>query len=128
MPLPPYIKRPKRPDRALDAADRDRYQTVYAAEEGAVAAPTAGLHFTEELMQRVREKGADIAEVTLHVGAGTFLPVKVEDTDEHKMHSEWGTVEQPAPPSNAPARTADGSSPLEPPRFASWRVQRMRTA
>ncbi|CAA0084347.1 S-adenosylmethionine:tRNA ribosyltransferase-isomerase [BD1-7 clade bacterium] len=83
MPLPPYI------DRADESMDKDRYQTVYAKNAGAVAAPTAGLHFDEALMKTLREKGVSIAEVTLHVGAGTFQPVKVENVEEHTMHSEW---------------------------------------
>lgn len=88
MPLPPYISA-KRP---FEERDKQDYQTVYADQEGAVAAPTAGLHFTEALLQRLRDKGVSIEMVTLHVGAGTFLPVKVEDTTDHKMHSEWGVV------------------------------------
>ncbi|MBN66975.1 MAG: tRNA preQ1(34) S-adenosylmethionine ribosyltransferase-isomerase QueA, partial [Rickettsiales bacterium] len=88
MPLPPYIKRED------EAADHTRYQTVYAKHEGSVAAPTAGLHFTEQLMQHLQEKGVEIAYVTLHVGAGTFQPVKVEDTKDHVMHSEYAEVEQ----------------------------------
>ncbi|MBS7695681.1 MULTISPECIES: tRNA preQ1(34) S-adenosylmethionine ribosyltransferase-isomerase QueA [unclassified Chelatococcus] len=88
IPLPPYIAS-KRPD---DAEDRVDYQTVYAAEEGAVAAPTAGLHFTDELFARLAARGIDRQFVTLHVGAGTFLPVKADDTAEHRMHAEWGSV------------------------------------
>ncbi len=88
MPLPPYIGS-RRP---FEERDRSDYQTVYAREDGAVAAPTAGLHFTEDLMERLRAKGIVIETVTLHVGAGTFLPVKVEDTEDHKMHAEWGVV------------------------------------
>lgn len=86
LPLPPYI------ERAADADDDSRYQTVYAKYQGAVAAPTAGLHFTEELLLRLKDKGAVTAEVTLHVGAGTFQPVRVEKIEEHKMHSEWFEV------------------------------------
>ncbi|HFC7241934.1 tRNA preQ1(34) S-adenosylmethionine ribosyltransferase-isomerase QueA [Neisseria meningitidis] len=86
LPLPPYI------ERAADADDDSRYQTVYAKYQGAVAAPTAGLHFTEELLHRLKDKGAVTAEVTLHVGAGTFQPVRVEKIEEHKMHSEWFEV------------------------------------
>ena len=91
MPLPPYIPRPKgiRPD------DRDHYQTMFAAHNGAVAAPTAGLHFTPELLTAIVAKGINIAEVTLHVGAGTFLPVKTEDLSKHKMHVEWGRIPSP---------------------------------
>ncbi|MCW8915339.1 MAG: tRNA preQ1(34) S-adenosylmethionine ribosyltransferase-isomerase QueA [Magnetovibrio sp.] len=88
MPLPPYIKRPK----GGDEHDLDDYQTLFAREPGAVAAPTAGLHFTERMMDKLKEKDILTAHVTLHVGAGTFLPVKVDDTDDHKMHSEWGEV------------------------------------
>jgi len=84
--LPPYIRRPDA------AADRDRYQTVYAAREGSVAAPTAGLHFTEELLQRLEGKGIRRHFVTLHVGAGTFLPVKVERMEAHRMHGEFAEV------------------------------------
>lgn len=88
MPLPPYIAR----RRAIDADDAADYQTMFADEAGAVAAPTAGLHFTPELIAALNERGISQERVTLHVGAGTFLPVKVEDTDEHRMHSEWGRV------------------------------------
>jgi S-adenosylmethionine:tRNA ribosyltransferase-isomerase len=87
-PLPPYIAARRAPDER-DAAD---YQTMFAANEGAVAAPTAGLHFTPALEAALRERGVGIHRVTLHVGAGTFLPVKVDDTEAHKMHSEWGTI------------------------------------
>lgn len=88
MPLPPYIAG----KRAVDAADRVDYQTVYAAHDGAVAAPTAGLHFTPELLARLDARCISRHFVTLHVGAGTFLPVKADDTSGHKMHSEWGEV------------------------------------
>ena len=88
MPLPPYIARP---DGVLDV-DRDDYQTMFARQRGAVAAPTAGLHFTDRLTTALIAKGVDIAAVTLHVGAGTFLPVTVENIAEHKMHSEWGAI------------------------------------
>jgi S-adenosylmethionine:tRNA ribosyltransferase-isomerase len=87
-PLPPYIASKRAPDER-DAID---YQTMFASEEGAVAAPTAGLHFTPALEAALRERGVGIERVTLHVGAGTFLPVKVEDTAAHKMHSEWGSI------------------------------------
>jgi S-adenosylmethionine:tRNA ribosyltransferase-isomerase len=87
-PLPPYIAGKRTPDER-DASD---YQTMFAVNEGAVAAPTAGLHFTPTLEAALRERGIGIHRVTLHVGAGTFLPVKVDDTSGHKMHSEWGTV------------------------------------
>ncbi len=88
MPLPPYIAS----KRATDDRDRADYQTMFAAYDGAVAAPTAALHFTPELMQRLEARGVSHAFVTLHVGAGTFLPVKADDTADHKMHSEWGVV------------------------------------
>ncbi|RUL74000.1 tRNA preQ1(34) S-adenosylmethionine ribosyltransferase-isomerase QueA [Dyella choica] len=93
MPLPPYISR------HADASDLERYQTVYAREPGAVAAPTAGLHFDEALLQQLRELGVNFGYVTLHVGAGTFQPVRSEDLAQHKMHREWlnvgaGLVEQ----------------------------------
>jgi S-adenosylmethionine:tRNA ribosyltransferase-isomerase len=88
VPLPPYIAG----RRAEDEADRVDYQTVYAREEGAVAAPTAGLHFTDELFARLDEAGISRHRVTLHVGPGTFLPVKADDTEGHRMHAEWGTV------------------------------------
>jgi len=83
MPLPPYI------DRDDESLDRQRYQTVYAARDGAVAAPTAGLHFDQPLLQRLQEKGVRSAHVTLHVGAGTFQPVRTERIEEHKMHAEY---------------------------------------
>ena len=86
MPLPPYIKE------KLD--DKSRYQTVYAKYEGSAAAPTAGLHFTEELLEKIKEKGVEIANVTLHVGIGTFRPVKVENIEEHDMHSEHYYIKQ----------------------------------
>ncbi len=88
VPLPPYIEG----KRAQDAQDRTDYQTTYAKHDGAVAAPTAGLHFTPNLMKRLQDIGVQQEYVTLHVGAGTFLPVKVDDTDDHKMHQEWGSV------------------------------------
>jgi S-adenosylmethionine:tRNA ribosyltransferase-isomerase len=88
MPLPPYIAS----QRAVDERDLDDYQTVYAAKEGAVAAPTAGLHFHDDLLAKISELGVEMEFLTLHVGAGTFLPVKVEDTAEHVMHSEWGEI------------------------------------
>jgi S-adenosylmethionine:tRNA ribosyltransferase-isomerase len=88
MPLPPYIAG-RRP---ADARDDDDYQTMFARQEGAVAAPTAALHFTPELNARLLARGIEFHTITLHVGAGTFLPVKVDDTASHKMHAEWGTV------------------------------------
>lgn len=86
LPLPPYI------ERTADDKDDSRYQTVYAKHQGAVAAPTAGLHFTDELLAALRAKGVEMAEVTLHVGAGTFQPVRVDNIADHKMHSEWFDV------------------------------------
>ena len=86
MPLPPYIHE--------ELKEKDRYQTVYAKYEGSAAAPTAGLHFTEELLNRLEEKGVKIANVTLHVGIGTFRPVKVENIEEHDMHSEHFYIKQ----------------------------------
>jgi S-adenosylmethionine:tRNA ribosyltransferase-isomerase len=88
MPLPPYIGL----KRGIEERDKSDYQTVYAKHDGAVAAPTAGLHFTSELLDRLEAKGVGIEHVTLHVGAGTFLPMKADDTDDHKMHAEWGEV------------------------------------
>ena len=88
MPLPPYV------ERAAEAADRERYQTVYAREPGAVAAPTAGLHFDDELLQACRAAGVEFAYVTLHVGAGTFQPVRVDDIAQHRMHAELCVVPQ----------------------------------
>ena len=90
MPLPPYIGAM----RAVEERDKVDYQTVYAAEDGAVAAPTAGLHFTEKLLQDLSDMGVAMERVTLHVGAGTFLPMKADDTDDHVMHSEWGEIDQ----------------------------------
>lgn len=90
IPLPPYIAS-KRPEDERDLTD---YQTVYAREKGAVAAPTAGLHFTPELLEKLKERGVEQHFVTLHVGAGTFLPVKTDDTTDHKMHSEIGYVSE----------------------------------
>lgn len=86
MPLPPYITH--------KLEDKNRYQTVYAKNDGSAAAPTAGLHFTQELLQKVQEKGVKIAHVTLHVGLGTFRPVKVDDVENHHMHSEFYVVEE----------------------------------
>ena len=83
MPLPPYMKREEQTD------DRERYQTVYSSPLGSMAAPTAGLHFTDDLLSGIEQRGAKIVKVTLHVGAGTWMPVKTEDLSEHKMHSEW---------------------------------------
>ncbi len=95
MPLPPYIKREKpQPGLWNKFNDKENYQTVYAKHEGAVAAPTAGLHFTPEILEKIRAKGVQEVFLTLHVGAGTFLPVKTEDTKDHKMHAEYGIITQ----------------------------------
>ncbi|MDA5193241.1 tRNA preQ1(34) S-adenosylmethionine ribosyltransferase-isomerase QueA [Govanella unica] len=104
MPLPPYIAA----QRAPDAQDQDDYQTMFASREGAVAAPTAGLHFTPELLAAIAARGVKQVAVTLHVGAGTFLPVKVDDTAEHKMHREWGEVSAEAAATIAEARAKGG--------------------
>lgn len=106
MPLPPYIQR-KHEDE-FTASDRENYQTVFAKEEGAVAAPTAGLHFTPELFKALAKRGVGFETVTLHVGAGTFLPVKVDDTEDHKMHAEWGTVSQEVVDKISATRLAGG--------------------
>ena len=104
MPLPPYIAG----KRATDERDREDYQTMFAAKDGAVAAPTAALHFTDRLMRDLAEHGILSEMLTLHVGAGTFLPVKAEDTEDHQMHAEWGRIEpQTAARLNA-ARAAGG--------------------
>ncbi len=104
MPLPPYVSRPDGATRE----DADDYQTVYAARRGAVAAPTAGLHFTERLLQAVRDAGVRIVTVTLHVGAGTFLPVRAERVADHRMHAEWGEIGEAAAGAIASAREAGG--------------------
>jgi S-adenosylmethionine:tRNA ribosyltransferase-isomerase len=88
MPLPPYIAG----RRAADQRDRADYQTMFAHDEGSVAAPTAGLHFTDTLVEALHARGIALHRVTLHVGPGTFLPVKSDDTADHKMHGEWGVV------------------------------------
>ena len=90
MPLPPYIAS----KREVDDTDRDDYQTMFAREEGAVAAPTAALHFTPELLNALDERGIGRETLTLHVGAGTFLPVKADDTSGHRMHAEWGRIDE----------------------------------
>lgn len=90
IPLPPYI------DRADSSADRERYQTVYAHERGSVAAPTAGLHFTPEILARLRQRGIEAAEVTLHVGLGTFQPVRTEKVEEHQLHAESYSISEEA--------------------------------
>ena len=104
MPLPPYIAA-RRP---ADAQDREDYQTVFARHSGAVAAPTASLHFDAALLAALRERGVAFTEVTLHVGAGTFLPVKVEDVTTHRMHAEWGEVTEDAARQIAETKRAGG--------------------
>ncbi|KCV83378.1 S-adenosylmethionine:tRNA ribosyltransferase-isomerase [Actibacterium atlanticum] len=104
MPLPPYIAA-KRP---ADAQDKDDYQTVFARHSGAVAAPTASLHFDADLLDKLRARGVQFTEVTLHVGAGTFLPVKVDDIATHKMHAEWGEVTAQAAAEMNQTRAAGG--------------------
>ena len=104
MPLPPYIAGKRKPD-AQDVTD---YQTVYADEPGSVAAPTAGLHFTPELLARLADAGIGRVHVTLHVGAGTFLPVSVDDTKDHRMHSEWAELSQETADALNSARAAGG--------------------
>lgn len=104
MPLPPYIAALRAPDEA----DKTDYQTVFARHSGAVAAPTASLHFTKPLLEAIHAKGVAFTEVTLHVGAGTFLPVKVEDVETHKMHSEWGEVTAAAAEEINATRAAGG--------------------
>ncbi|MES2002287.1 MAG: tRNA preQ1(34) S-adenosylmethionine ribosyltransferase-isomerase QueA [Pseudomonadota bacterium] len=104
MPLPPYIAA-RRP---ADAADRDDYQTMFAKVEGAVAAPTAALHFTDRLIAALDERGVNRETLTLHVGAGTFLPVKVDDTADHRMHAEWGRIDAATAARLNAARAAGG--------------------
>ena len=104
MPLPPYIAA----QRGQDERDRADYQTVYARAEGSVAAPTAGLHFTPELLERLRERGVGLERVTLHVGGGTFLPVKTESLADHAMHAEYGEVSSGAAAAVNAARAAGG--------------------
>jgi S-adenosylmethionine:tRNA ribosyltransferase-isomerase len=106
MPLPPYIAALRAPDEA----DKTDYQTVWASRSGAVAAPTASLHFDEPLLAALKAKGVEFTHVTLHVGAGTFLPVKVDDIRDHKMHAEWGEV------------TADAVAEIEATKAAGGRV------
>jgi S-adenosylmethionine:tRNA ribosyltransferase-isomerase len=103
LPLPPYIR-----GGIADQRDRHDYQTIYARRDGAVAAPTAGLHFTPALLDRLRERGIATTSVTLHVGAGTFLPVRAEDTDQHAMAAEWGEVGADAADAVAACRRAGG--------------------
>ena len=105
-PLPPYVRRSE--GRSLEALDRERYQTVYARQTGAVAAPTAGLHFTEALLQALRERGIGTAEITLHVGLGTFQPIKVGDVRRHRMHAEFFSIGAEAAARIAEAKRAGG--------------------
>lgn len=102
VPLPPYIRRASKP------FDRERYQTVFAREPGAVAAPTAGLHFTEQLLHRIREKQVEVAFITLHVGLGTFMPVRVEDPRKHRMHSERYSIPEGTVSAIARCRASGG--------------------
>jgi S-adenosylmethionine:tRNA ribosyltransferase-isomerase len=104
MPLPPYIAG----KRAADARDETDYQTLFAAKAGAVAAPTAGLHFTPDLLAAIEARGVGLHRITLHVGAGTFLPVKADDTNAHEMHSEWGFVSEETAASLNDAHTRGG--------------------
>jgi S-adenosylmethionine:tRNA ribosyltransferase-isomerase len=104
MPLPPYIRRPH----AGDPRDRTDYQTIFAREEGAVAAPTAGLHFTRTLLEALAEHGIGWTTLTLHVGPGTFLPVKTADPRQHQMHTEWGVISAPTAERIAEARRNGG--------------------
>ena len=114
MPLPPYITK--------QLEDQSQYQTVYAKELGSAAAPTAGLHFTPELMDTIRAKGVGIAEVTLHVGLGTFRPVMEEEITDHKMHSEWYSIsEETAQRIRETKAPGTGSSPWAPPAAAHWK-------
>ena len=122
MPLPPYIHRD-------DAdADRERYQTVFSRERGSVAAPTAGLHFTPQILDALTARGVEIARVTLHVGLGTFAPLRVERVDEVHLHRERYTLSAPQPPtpSIAPSPKAAASSPSAPPWFARSNTARCR--
>ncbi len=104
MPLPPYIAA----KRAADAQDAEDYQTVFAAHSGAVAAPTASLHFDQSILDALAAKGVSFSKVTLHVGAGTFLPVKADDVNDHKMHAEWGQISETAATEIAQTKAAGG--------------------
>src|SRR5690606_11366915 len=109
MPLPPYIAG----KRATDEADREDYQTIFAREDGAVAAPTAALHFTPELLAALDAAGIARETLTLHVGAGTFLPVKAEDTANHAMHAEWGRIDSATAERLNAARSEEHTSELQ---------------
>jgi len=123
MPLPPYMKRKE------EIADRERYQTVYAEPLGSMAAPTAGLHFTPELMSEIETRGAKIVKITLHVGAGTWMPVKTENLNEHKMHSEWCciTPEQADIINNATRVIAVGTTSMRTLESAAMRARMANT-
>ena len=116
MPLPPYITK--------QLEDQSQYQTVYAKELGSAAAPTAGLHFTPELMDAIRAKGVGIAEVTLHVGLGTFRPVQEDEITDHKMHSEWYSHQRGDRPSDpgSQGRRPPCGLPWAPPAAAPWKL------
>ncbi len=125
MPLPPYIEA----KRGTEERDKSDYQTVFAARDGAVAAPTAGLHFTESLLQKLADRGVMVERLTLHVGAGTFLPVKVEDTKDHQMHAEWGEIPEAVVHRILPPRRRAGESSLwGPPACDCSRRPRARPA
>ena len=119
MPLPPYITH--------QLKDKNRYQTVYAKYDGSAAAPTAGLHFTKELLQKVKDMGVDIAEVTLHVGLGTFRPVKVENVLDHHMHSEFYMVSQEAADKINRAKESGHRVRSAPPVRVRWKPPQMKT-
>jgi S-adenosylmethionine:tRNA ribosyltransferase-isomerase len=124
-PLPPYIASRRTPDER----DTTDYQTMFAVSEGAVAAPTAGLHFTPALEAALRERGIGLHRVTLHVGAGTFLPVKADDTDGHKMHAEWGRCPpKPLLRSMSPEPREAGSSRWARHRCGFWKAPQRMTA
>ena len=121
MPLPPYIK--------AELSDPERYQTVYSREVGSAAAPTAGLHFTRALLEQVQEMGVKVCYVTLHVGLGTFRPVKEEEITDHEMHSEYCMIPpRPPRPSTVPSGKGGGSSVWVPPLAAPSRAGQRRTA
>lgn len=121
MPLPPYIK--------AELSDPERYQTVYSREVGSAAAPTAGLHFTRALLEQVQEMGVKVCYVTLHVGLGTFRPVKEEEITDHEMHSEYCMISaETAETINRTKREGGGSSVWVPPLAAPSRAGQRRTA